>query len=368
MKKIIAIIFLIISSTIIYISSSDQLIGIIVNNRYKDATIWGSDKYIYGDLYGMSYLSEFKLKEYSTPTLDSFNRKDFPNPRYLYVMHDSYFPEYLSEKPEYFYNVKKLNLIHWKNRRVLDLDSIKNNNSIILIECVERNAFNLINLKGVLDRISFSNKKRSNSFNKISLNSNKSKDMNSFDFNFSNELIDLKNRIFNRFIETNIEFLIFNIKLFSPFKIFKAEINQKLFGRINGDVYLSKNKKYLYLNETINKLNIGSSFYPLSENEIGEFVNNLNEINDYLLNKGFKKVIFNINPNPVAILKTEDFPLNHFVQRVKNHTNLRATLLDPSDRLKINADHNFFHSDSHWNSNGAKIWMTYFNEELKKMK
>jgi RNase H-fold protein (predicted Holliday junction resolvase) len=130
---------------------------------------------------------------------------------------------------------------------------------------------------------------------------------------------------------------------------------------------VSSDKSFLYLKETIDPNVIGSSFFPVSEEMLLDFVNHLNEINDYYLKAGFKKVLISIPANPVAILQTEEKPTNQLLTRLRKHPNLKVELVDPSDSLKVNASQNYFKSDSHWNTNGAKIWLTYLNRSLEKI-
>jgi hypothetical protein len=168
-------------------------------------------------------------------------------------------------------------------------------------------------------------------------------------------------------LETNLDFVLFSRGVYRLFKEWKASLNLYFFNRTDNFVVLSKDASFLYLKETVDSTQISSSFYPYSNQELDEFVTNLNEINDYYLKAGFKKVLISIPANPVAILQTEEIPTNDLLNRLKNHPSLKVEIVDPSDSLKVNASQNYFKSDSHWNNNGAKIWLAYLNRSLEKI-
>jgi len=176
----------------------------------------------------------------------------------------------------------------------------------------------------------------------------------------------IKEHFYHPTMEANIEFTWFNFGFWEPLKELKADFNLNFFGRVDKEVAISKDQNFLYLAETVNPANLGSSFSRLSEAQISSQVNQLNAIREYYQSKGFDEVLFTIIPNPVSVLATENRPINHIIQRVASHPDFKGKLIDPSLNLSKNAASNFFASDSHWNQRGAKIWLDQFNMQLRK--
>jgi hypothetical protein len=67
----------------------------------------------------------------------------------------------------------------------------------------------------------------------------------------------------------------------------------------------------------------------------------------------------------VSVLKTENRPDNHLIQRIKSHPDFKGKLIDATEGLSKNANANFFTSDSHWNQKGARIWLDQLNRQLQ---
>ena len=175
----------------------------------------------------------------------------------------------------------------------------------------------------------------------------------------------IKENLYHQSLEANIEFAWFNFGFWEPLKEFKADFNLNFFGRVDKEVSISKDQNFLYLAETLNPAHVGSSFSDLSEAQLKSHVSELNAIQEYYQAKGFDEVIFSIIPNPVSVLKTENKPDNHLIQRIKSHPNFKGKLIDATEGLSKNAASNFFTSDSHWNQRGAKIWLDQLNSQLK---
>ena len=69
------------------ISSSDGLMVKTAQYRYALDNVFGSDKYTYGDLYGLSYLPAFKVKPEAQPETKPCGNQRNIN---LYAICDSY--------------------------------------------------------------------------------------------------------------------------------------------------------------------------------------------------------------------------------------------------------------------------------------
>jgi hypothetical protein len=175
----------------------------------------------------------------------------------------------------------------------------------------------------------------------------------------------IKENLYHKSLEANIEFAWFNFGFWESLKELKGDFNLNFFGRVDKEVAISKDQNLLYLAETLNPNNPGSSFFDISEEKLKAQVSELNSIQDYYKARGFDEVIFSIIPNPVSVLKTENRPDNHLIQRIKLHPDFKGKLIDATEDLSKNAKSNFFTSDSHWNQKGAKIWLDQLNRQLQ---
>jgi hypothetical protein len=63
MKRLLAYFVLIVLLLVLGISSSEQAMRWISKARYQKEGIFGSDKYRFGDLYGLTYLSDFRIEK-----------------------------------------------------------------------------------------------------------------------------------------------------------------------------------------------------------------------------------------------------------------------------------------------------------------
>jgi len=229
----------------------------------------------------------------------------------------------------------------------------RNKKNILLIESVERNMSGLFNLNSVKARLDREEAVQSelNTRQKIA--------------HFFAEIDEgIKESLYHKSLEANIEFTWFNFGFWAPLKELKADFNLNFFGRVDKEVAISKDKNFLYLAETLNPNNPGSSFSDISEAKLKTQVSELNAIREYYKARGFDEVIFSIIPNPVSVLKTENRPDNHLIQRIKSHPDFKGKLIDATEELSKNAKSNFFTSDSHWNQKGAKIWLDQLNRQL----
>lgn len=358
MRRGFAWLLFILSSYVLICASSDQLMKWLSNNRSTQTEILTSDKYTYGDLYGFSYLPQFQIKTILPSFLKPVENLQVRGGNDLYILGDSYLYSFFKKSPAYFAQTKQLSFLRWTEDTLLDAQKIKAANSILLIECVERNAFSRLKLSEVTARLGVNSTSKNNS--QLDIGSNYAPTTSSI-----NEWIKL--HFYHPTLENNLDFVLFSRGIYRTFKEWKASLTNSLFDRTDNFVTLSKDGSFLYLKETVDSTQMSSSFYPISEKELDDLVANLNEINAYYLKAGFKKVLISIPANPVAILQTEDKPTNQFLNRLKKHPNLHVDLIDPSDSLKINASQNYFKSDSHWNTNGAKIWLAYLNRSLEKI-
>jgi hypothetical protein len=174
----------------------------------------------------------------------------------------------------------------------------------------------------------------------------------------------LTDAIYDANLEQNIDFTLFDFQLFSPLKSLKAQWNRALFNRIEQDVVLSKDHQYLYMKETVDSLQKGSSFYPIRTAEVNELITRMATIQKYAISRGFDEVVFSFIPNPVSITQTEGRLDNQLNQKLVDKYGERFRFLDPTPVLLQGGKKYFFQSDSHWNQMGAKQWLGQLNQFL----
>ena len=358
MQKIFALIGFIFCALTLYLTSSNAGMKGITQDRYSRIGALGADKYLYGDLYGLTYLSKFKnVKDTNfvllPPATDLEASSKSAN---LFILGDSYLYSFFRQDPRYYVGVNQVQFIRWSVANPVEIIPSNNKKNILLIESVERNMgglFDLNSVKARLDKAEATNSKQ-NTRQKIA-------------FFFSEIDRGVKESLYHQSLEANIEFAWFNFGFFEPLKELKADFNLNFFERVDKEVAISKDQDFLYLTETVDPNNAGSSFSKISEAQIKDQVKKLNAIQEYYKAKGFDEVLFSIIPNPVAVLNTENRPENHLIQRIKSHPDFVGKLIDPTDSLSNNASLNFFKSDSHWNQKGAKIWLDEVNKQLKNL-
>ena len=355
MQKLLACIGFIFCALTLYLTSSNTGMKWITRDRYSRVGALGADKYLYGDLYGLTYLSQFKKeKDTNFVSLPAIDQKSNSDTAKLFILGDSYLYSFFKEDPRYYVGINQVQFVRWSVANPIEIIPAKNQKNILLIESVERNMsglFNLNSVKARLDRAEATN---------LELNARQK-----IAYFFTEIDRVIKENLYHQSLEANIEFAWFNFGFLEPLKELKADFNLNFFGRVDKEVAISKDQNFLYLAETLNPAHVGSSFSDLSEAQLKTYVSELNAIQDYYQAKGFGEVIFSIIPNPVSVLKTENKSDNHLIQRIKSYPDFKGKLIDATDGLSKNATSNFFTSDSHWNQRGAKIWLDQLNTQLK---
>lgn len=365
-RKLTAIFLLMISLAILLTAMNQAFINRIKQDRYFDHLNTGlqkkslyqwvfirSDRWRYGDLYGLSYLPQFKRK------LEPFKkygpRAGAPaTNRMLYIIGDSYLADKtLSGAFSSFDNVVFL------DRRFLfgpiKLDSTRQN--YLMMEFTERNL-------NAYDLFKTAELRWTQTDIKNKLNFNQTSGKQPVKPSEPSSLLSRLNHIiFNKDLSRNIELLLFDDRLFTPFKEAKAALNYHLFGRVAKEVAVSTDKKRLFLNSTVDTSNTESAFRPLSNRDINHIVSNLSIAGTYYRSIGFKKIFLSIIPNPVSIYDPQRMPYNHLLQRVETRTNLNFVSLF---NIFKSTHSNLYHlSDAHWTPNGFNIWVSENNKLLK---
>lgn len=342
MKKIVALFVFVICLLALLVSSSERGMRLLTKARYAGAGILYSDKYAFGDLYGLSYLPEFRIakqEKFTEVPAGLPAEKDLD----LYVVGDSYLYSYLDTLPDYYARVNQLDFRRWEHVPVRAEAFTSGRKKVLLIESVERNIANVIALERIRAVFEPTPPPALPWWEQW------------------NEAI--KSALYHPTLESNLEFTLFNMALFSPIKEWKATWNDRVFGRLAREVHRSKSGDRLFMQETVDVHEKGSSYREISEDEVNGTVQKMKEIQAFYLSKGFDLVLFSFMPNPVSLLEAEKG--NQYLARIQAAGAGHLTIIDPSDRLKSNASQYFYQSDSHWNQRGARVWLDQLNEVLR---
>lgn len=347
MQKIIKFTVLIICLVIYLVSVYQPVSDKWELYKITHSGIFSSDRYVYGDLYGMSHLSYFR-KQYQpdTPVVyaDCEGMKNID----LYAESDSYvWP--LFTIPNYFCCVNKLTYVKNKEGYIIArLDTSKVN--VLLLEFSERNVLrsltdstyvnNLVNIRNI--------GKASKYYKNIP------------------EKSKLPSLIFNNTIGDNLAYNVWDYSFFRPVKELKADLDYHLFHNTDVNVAISKDGKQLYYNTTIDTTDIVSAFRFITDEEKNNIIASLNRIYDNAKQYGFDRVYLTLVPNPVSILDPHFNGLhyNNLLNRVQNDPNLKMPFINLWPRFMQLQRKVYQKSDSHWNRYGANIWLQKFNAEL----
>lgn len=353
MKKTTAFVLLVIAALIFLTSAVDDLTKFFSDNRKTPTALkswWGSDKYQYGDLYGMTYLPQFRnadpaAKDELVKDWDCGEVKSEIN---IYALSDSYTWDIFKD-PANFCNAGKSGFAASNFHNVLPVkfDSTKKN--IIVIESTERNVRTMLADTAYLVRFISLLKGNANNGNLKT-----DEERRKFHFNFR-----LKNN------EANYEFNIWDYRFLTPLKELKAKVTFDWFKRTSPDATVSDDGKFLLLKSTVDTAFLESSFKPVSESEIKKIVTGLNKVYDHYKQLGFDEIYLAIIPNPVTILYPEykNFKYNQLIPRIQNNPGLKLTVFD-SYRLFKNSPEKeklYKHSDTHWTAFGKQLWLRQFN-------
>jgi hypothetical protein len=346
MKKVLAFLVLIVLLGVLGISSSDQAMRWISKARYQQQGNLGSDKYRYGDLYGLSYLPAFRLEK-DTSLIS--NQVTFLGVRDtdLYIIGDSYLYSYIQMDSSNFVRANQVNFRKWSEGIDAPL-AIKPspNKKVLLIESVERNMGTVINLLRV----------------KAHLEGYRTP--LTWDEKLNACLTDA---LYDPNLEQNIDFTLFNFQALSFIKSLKAQANLSLFNRTVPDVVLSSDRQFLYMKETVDSSQRGSSFYPVTSQDVQALLKEMERISSYAHAKGFDEVVFSFIPNPVAVTQTENKPTNQLIPTLALANHGQMHLVDPTHVLTQGGKRFFFRSDSHWNQKGAQAWLNQLNQYLQSL-
>ena len=347
MRRILSIFVLIFFTAVYLLSSNDYMMKKIAPSRYEMTNLFGSDKYRYGDLFGLCYLKDFKIESEKEPPILSSCKK--PGNVNLYLICDSYLWSFI-KTDSIFCNVNKMRYARWLyNERIEEkLDTTHRN--ILIIESSERFARKL--LKDTLDMYS---------------SMRVSKRVEKSNFSESETLWDkILRYLYNENVNQNLEFNLFDYRFLTPVKELKAELNYRVFGRINNDVSISTDKNYLLYGPTTDSTKNTSSFNHVNDKEVSELISNLNIEYKYFRALGFDEVYLSLIPNPVSIINPDFGNYNYLIARIQQRKDRLIPIIDTYDLFKTVQYPIYYKSDSHWNYDGFQLWVNQTNKMLSK--
>jgi hypothetical protein len=308
-------------------------------------------KGIKGDLYSFTYLSQFKEYDYVQQCKMSppiHNAGDVLENTHLYLIGDSFTIDIDTNQ---YIAGKTTSIRVGVNSKEISLDSTKKN--ILVIENIER---------GILDRFDNSNYEstflgksgyylKEKTKQKTVLNLKKPSLLKEF----GGEDTDLR-----------LEHIAFDYEFFNLIKECKAYMNLKLFDKVNGNHIVSKDaKKIFYLSEATPLPYKTSSFYPLKESEIKQYVHNAETVSQFYKKMGFDDVYFVFVPNKVSILAPNHGKYNHQIERIQTNQSPKFKTIDLYSDLQQHPD--YYHlGDGHWNHKGMELFVKKVNKLLKK--
>lgn len=173
--------------------------------------------------------------------------------------------------------------------------------------------------------------------------------------------------VYAMIVNKNLEYLLFDYNFINTVRKFKAGMNYWWFNRASGDVTISENKQHLFYKPTVAPMSFYSVYEPLSDANILEVVNSLNQVRDCYKRCGFAEVYISIIPNTATILQPARY--NGLIPRVQQHPGLQVPLLDIYTPLSNapNKPSLFQQGDTHWNNNGMQLWLHLVNRELVRL-
>ncbi|MGI4822681.1 MAG: hypothetical protein ACRYFV_15840 [Janthinobacterium lividum] len=329
------------------LSSNSSWMKSLAQYRYASTSIWQPDKYRYGDLYGFSFLHDYRQTGFGFTELRPYYvHKKSPHSVELYSICDSYLWTFMPND-SLFSHANSYRFTRWGyEAKQFHLDSTKQN--ILLLEIVERQLrTTLKDTAYIYKHLSVVNAASKESEQPIT------------------PLSPVEGYVFNKNIEANLEFNLFDYSFFTPFKELKARLNYSVFNRTNHDVVVSKTKRQLYYAPTIDSAATTSSFKKISAGELAMMVTNLNRVYRHYRRAGFKQVYLAAMPNPVTILEPKLSNYNELIPRLQHHPALQMPVIDVYISLQHHKSLPIYRvSDSHWDKDGFLLGVAQIDSVL----
>ncbi|AHJ97839.1 hypothetical protein [Hymenobacter swuensis] len=311
------------------------------------ADAWPTDKYRYGDLYGLSYLPHYKTPVFKLADLkpDYVKSKAVSNV-HLYTICDSYIWAFLQTDSLLAHaDAYRFSRLDYEGKR-FHLDSTKKN--VLVLEMVERRVrYTLPDTTVLYQQLEVVASRAEES----------TQDMKPVSW--------VNSHLFNKDIESNLEFNLFDYPLFTPLKEVKAKLNQTVFNRISPDVFISPTRDRLYYQKTIDTTLNSSSFNPLPREEEAMLVKNFNQVYNHYKRAGFDEVYLAIMPNPVTVLEPELGKYNNLIPRIQQNPALQMPVIDVYTKFQRMKEQPIYaRSDTHWTKTGFLASLALIDSSL----
>jgi hypothetical protein len=363
MKRVAGIILLVISIVMLVTAMNQSFINKIKQEKYfdhlapkpaPDNSVYSflftrSDRWRYGDLYGLCYLPQYKF-ELEPFKRYNFKKKQPPTNRVLYIIGDSF----LADKMLYGAFEDFDDVIFLDSRFPFGPvmpDPTKQN--YLVLEFAERNLVGY-DLKKTREAKRQPTDKPYSSITAVG-SLNKAPDISVAE--------RLGNVIFNKALSRNLELILFDNKIATIFKETKASLNYSLFKRVTNEVTVSTDKKRLFLNTTVDTDSVQSAFRHRPDSEVNRIRQNLSIAKSYYSSTGFNKVFLSVIPNPVSVYDNKRMTYDHLLERIEQGTDLQVISI--YNIFRTDKRNLFYRSDAHWNPDGFEIWVNETNKVLK---
>ena len=349
LRKILRDILIVMGLVVMWLSTSTTTMAWLSEKRAVN-TWWGVYNNDHGDLVNMSYLDFVQRfvthRDFSTPRPDYRGVKNTE----LYLQGDSYTMDIGDSA---FAAVKSYHFINRKVGLNYHLDTTDNN--ILIIEVTERYTrlhFDSIRMFTEVCDSLIQKKQPRVKYYLTSANDNIPFFLKGW----------AGNELFNRNINQNLEFNLFNYSFITGLFKSKAALNYYLFSRASGDVVISKDRDFLFLKQTVQPYDIYSSYDRIADNEINRLVGNFNSIYDHYRATGFDEVYLSIIPSPASIMQPEGY--NQLIPRIQGSKALRMKIIDAYGSFTATKELCYRPGDTHWNNRGLNKWVKLVNDTL----
>lgn len=167
---------------------------------------------------------------------------------------------------------------------------------------------------------------------------------------------------FNENINQNIEYNLFNYNFMSASRKIKAWMNYKVFNRASGDAVLADDGDRLFLKATTGNKELTGYATPLSDDEINNIVQVLNDIDAHYRQEGFGEVYLALIPNAITIYQPQKY--NMLIPRIQQHPDLKIKFVDIYTTFRQHPENMYWRGDTHWSNAGADVWLKMINRIL----
>lgn len=350
MKKIKLYSLALVALTLYILSSSDTFLKSMRkkwNNEHRPVFLhW--NRYKYGDLYGVSYLGDYK--HYVPPDYSTLESSHADTTKAdLWVIGDSYLAKMNGGQDNFACGNFRIRHIFWfdneKPGAAYSPDPKRPN--ILLVELSERFISGRLlpaKVMQYLDCYQLPGKQKTQP--------------------------PRENLLTVRFvpetIEENIETLLFGYEMFSGLKEIKAKFNYEWLGRCDKQVYVSEEQGRLFFSSTVNPKSSINAFAPVDDKKIEAYVQGLNSLRQEFLKAGFDEVIVSLIPNAVTITPPAGLQYNELIPRIQRNEKLEVPVIDVYTKMisHPNKEGLYWKSDTHWSREGFLLWKSCFDSTM----